>query len=98
MLGTRWGYDMATEYFPFQKPTTAPFSFLATFDSVSYNVIVTWNYYGQRYYVNVYTVQGALVACVPMIGSPDDYDISLTAGYFTTKLVYRTSEARFEVT
>lgn len=81
----------------FTPSATANFQFQATFDGVAYNVIVTWSLYGLRYYVNIYTTQGALVACVPLIESPDNRDISMTAGYFTTTLVYRASLNQFEV-
>ena len=73
------------------------FQFIATFDGKQYNVIVTWNLFGQRYYINVYTLQNALILCMPLIGSPQGYDISLTKGYFETSLVYRAQNRQFEI-
>jgi len=73
------------------------FQFQATLDGTSYTVILTWNIYGQRYYINVYTLNNRRVFSMPLIGSPLDYDISMTAGYFTTKLVYRTPMQQFEI-
>lgn len=81
----------------FAPSPTAPFQFQPTLDGEVYHVVVTWNLFGQRYYVNVMTTSGALVLCLPMIGSPPDYDISLTAGYFTSTLVWRPSAGWFEV-
>lgn len=74
------------------------FTFQATLDSQPYNVIVTWSIYGQRYYVNLYDTAGVRIFTMPLIGSPNDYDISMTAGYFTSKLIYRESSQQFEVT
>ena len=73
------------------------FQFQATLDGTSYTVILTWNIYGQRYYVNIYTLNNRRILSLPLVGSPLDYDISMTAGYFTTKLVYRAPMQQFEV-
>ena len=81
----------------FTPTDTANFQFQADFDGSSYNIIVNWSLAGLRYYVNIYTTQGVLVVCLPLIESPDDYDISMTAGYFATQLVYRASTGNFEV-
>ncbi len=82
---------------PFLPSDSAPFQFQPQLDGQTYNVIVTWNLFGERYFINIYTLQGALVACLPLIGSPPDYDISLTAGYFTSTMVYRASSRQFEI-
>ena len=74
------------------------FSFVPTLDGAQYNVQVTWNLFGQRWVINVYTLGGALVMQKPLRGSPDDYDINLIQGYFTTStLIYRVSSNNFEV-
>ena len=73
------------------------FQFQATLDGANYTVVVTWNLYGQRYYISIYTLTNHLVVISPLIGSPLDYDISLTAGYFDTKLVYREPMQQFEI-
>lgn len=87
-----------TTFVPFVPSAQSPFTFMATLDGNAYNVIVTWNYYGQRYYVNIYTIQGDLVVSIAMIGSPDEYDISMTAGYFESELIFRVSSNTFEIT
>lgn len=73
------------------------FQFQPTLDGTVYNCLIKWNLFGQRYYLNIYTLQRVLVVCLPLIGSPNDYDISLTAGYFTTPIVYRASTNQIEV-
>ena len=88
---------MTTVYTPFTPSVTTPFLFQPTFDGDIYTVIVTWNLFGRRYYVNCYTLSGTLIFSLPLIGSPLNYDISMTKGYFTTALVYRVSTNNFEV-
>lgn len=80
-------------------PTQAspPFSFQATLDGVQYTAIVRWGLYGQRWYLFLYALDGTRIFTVPMAASPDGYDISLTAGYFTTNLVYRESQQQFQI-
>lgn len=86
-----------TVYIPFVPSSSSNFQFQATFDAQVYTVIVTWSLFGQRYYVNIYDSSGVLIVALPMIGSPDFYNVSLTAGYFTTQLVWRVQSGNFEV-
>ena len=86
-----------TTFIDFIPPADVPFQFQPSLDGVTYNVSVTWNLFGQRWYANIYTVQGVLIVSLPMIGSPPSYDISLTAGYFATKLIFRQADNRFEI-
>lgn len=87
-----------TTYVNFTPSASAVFSFQATLDSSLYAVTVPWNLFGQRYYVNIYDTSGSLIVSRPLVGSPLDYDISLTQGYFTTKLIYRQANVQFEIT
>jgi hypothetical protein len=92
-----------TTYVLFQPSATVNFTFQTTFvdlqgNTNSYNLVVTWNYGGQRYYLNCYDNSGTLVYCLPMIGSPDDFDININGGYFQTSLVFRASSQNFEIT
>ncbi len=84
-------------YVIFNPSPTSNFQFQVTLDGNDYTVIVNWNLFGQRYYVNLYDLTGKLVVCLPLIGSPDLYNISLVAGYFTTLMVYRTASGNFEI-
>ncbi|MEX3914893.1 hypothetical protein AB4Y43_01415 [Paraburkholderia sp. BR10872] len=86
-----------TTYIPFTPSPSSNFVFQPTLDGQQYTAIMTWNMFGQRYYLNLYTSQNVLVLCVPLIGSPDNYSISMVSGNFTSTLVYRVSSAQFEV-
>lgn len=82
---------------PFAPSRLAAFQFSPTLDGETYTAIVTWNLFGQRYYINIYALDGTLIVCFPLIGSPLGYDISLVAGYFASTLVYRKPTGVFEV-
>lgn len=82
---------------PFTPSSQAPFQFQPELDGSLYTAIVTWNLFGRRYYLNLYTLQGTRVMTVPLIGSPLNYDISLTAGYFNSTLIFRAPSQQFEV-
>lgn len=86
-----------TTYTAFQPSPLTPFTFQPVLDGQSYNLTVTWLLGGNRYYVNLYDQSGDWIFTLPLIGSPPDYNISLTAGYFTTSLVYRAETGNFEI-
>jgi len=86
-----------TTYFDFTPTNSGPFQFSPTLDGQVYTVIVTWNVEGQRYYINIYTLTSTLVVCKSLVASPQNYDISLTWGYFTSTLVFREASQQFEV-
>lgn len=87
-----------TTYTQFTPTANQNFSFQPTLDGQQYNVVVTWGLFGQRWVLNVYTLQNVLVMQKPLRGSPDGQDINLLAGYFmVSSLVYRTSTNNFEV-
>lgn len=86
-----------TTYIDFRPSDQALFQFQLTLDGQVYAAICTWNLYGQRYYVNLYDAAGVRIFSLPQIGSPLDSDISLTAGYFDSTLVYRVQNQQFEV-
>lgn len=88
---------MATTYTNFVPPASGAFQFQPTLDGQVYTVIVTWSLFGRRFYVSIYQLDGTLVVSLPMIGSPSFRDISLTAGYFTSTLVFRQANQQFEV-
>lgn len=88
---------MATNYVDFLPTPSAPFQFQTVLDGAQYTVTVTYNVFGQRYYVNLYTVQGALVLSTPMVGSPDEFDLPLTQNKFVSTILFRKSKNRFEI-
>lgn len=76
----------------------APFQFQAVLDGSANNVIVTWNTYAQRWYINIIDNTNTSIVYLPLIGSPpDDTGISLVAGYFASTMVFRQVEQIFEV-
>lgn len=88
-----------TTVIQFQPSALTAFQFQPTLDGDIYAAIVTWNLYGQRYYVNLSALDGTLIFAIPLIGSlpAPDSGISLTAGYFTSTLVFRQQSQTFEV-
>lgn len=58
-----------TTFVAFSPSPLQPFQFVATLDGQQYTIIVTWNIFGQRWYINVYSLSGVLVAVLPLIGS-----------------------------
>lgn len=89
---------MTVSYYPFAPNVNRNFSFTPTLDGKQYSVLVKWSLFGQRWLVNVYSLQGVLIFIKPLRTSPEDSDINMAAGYFkTSKLVYRASSDTFEV-
>lgn len=64
---------------PFTPSTTAAFQFQPVLDGETYNAIITWNVYGQRYYISVYDLNGNLIFNLPLVGSPDGLQIQTMA-------------------
>lgn len=88
---------MTIEYIPFTPNQVALFQFAATLDGQNYTCLTQWNVTGIRYYFYVYDSNGDLIFNVPLTGSPPDYNLSLTEGYFDTPIVFRTTGQWFEV-
>jgi len=88
---------MTTSIIPFAPPPGQPFQFSCVLDGQTFECTVTWNVFEQRYFINLVTSAGERVLSIARVGSPSGYDISLVAGYFTTKLVWREPDNQFEV-
>jgi len=58
-----------TSFVDFAPTVAAPFQFQAILDGATYTVIVTWNMFGARYYVNVYAPDGTLIASRALVGT-----------------------------
>jgi hypothetical protein len=87
-----------TTFIQFNPQQNQNFQFNPTLDGVPYVAVVTWNIYGMRYYISVYDISRNLISYIPLVGSPDNYDINLMFGYFTSStLVYRVSSNNFEI-
>lgn len=65
--------------FPFAPSTAAPFQFQPVLDGTTYNAVVTWSLFGQRYYINLYDLDQNLIFCLPVIGSPDGLQLQTLA-------------------
>lgn len=88
---------MSTTIIPFVPQSGQPFQFGCVLDGQTYDATVTWNVFEQRYFINLFSVSGTRVLSIARVGSPRGYDISLVAGYFVTKLVWREPDNQFEV-
>lgn len=70
-----------TTYVDFVPSSSAPFQFQPTLDGQVYNAVVTWNISvlstaaPQRYYINLYALDGTLIFALPLIGSPTGFEI-----------------------
>ena len=68
-----------TTYFQFQPPANAPFAFQPTLDGNQYNATVTWLFWAQRWYVNLFDQFGNRVLSRAMAESPPLQAISSVA-------------------
>jgi hypothetical protein len=59
-----------TTIIPFLPSNLVAPKFSATFDGIDYNIVITWNVSAQRYYVNIYGLDGSWIITVPMIQTP----------------------------
>jgi len=88
-----------TTYTLFQPTITQAFQFQPTIGGTVYTVNVPWNIFGQRYFVEVYSLSGTRLLTVPLVGSPNTYSINLTAGVIASgSLVFREQSQQFEAT
>lgn len=55
---------------PFQPPPLGAFTFQPTLDGAPATATVTWNLFGQRWYVNLFRLDGSRVFTLPLIESP----------------------------
>ena len=65
-----------TTVVPFTPSPRGPFQFQPTLDGVTYNAVVTWNLFGQRYYISLFTLDGTPVFNLPLIGSESAVNLS----------------------
>lgn len=73
-----------------------PFQAQVIMDGNPYVLAAMWNFYRGDWYVSLTDQNGNLVMNQPLVGSPDDYNIPLFPGIFTTStLVYIVSTGYF---
>lgn len=64
-----------TTFIDFTPSPIQAFQFQATLDGSPYNVVVTWSFFGARFYVNIYSVDGTLIVSRALIGSANGLQI-----------------------
>jgi hypothetical protein len=87
---------------PFAPSNTNLFTFTAVLtddngNAATYVFTTPYNIFGQRFYLTCIDTQGNHIFTVPLTGSPDQFDIPLTAGYFSTSVLYRASSGNIEI-
>jgi hypothetical protein len=88
-----------TTFVPFTPSPREAFSFSANMDGTACQFTVTWNVYGQRWYLTCATGNGRLVFHRAMVGSPCHGEINLAWGYFSVStLIFRIDTQNFEIT
>ena len=75
-----------------------PFQTTVTLDGNPYSLVVTWNLYGQRWYMTLTDASGNVAWNGAMVGSPTGFDIVLAPGIFqTSTILYREDTGNIEV-
>lgn len=59
-----------TTYYPFTPSIKTAPTFVPTLDGQQYTCTVTWNLQGQRYYLNVSTLQGVRLLTIAIVETP----------------------------
>lgn len=85
-----------TAFIPFNPDGRVPFTFQATVGGARVFGTALYNLYANRYYLQLTDNQGIVASFVPLVGSPDDFDINLALPFAPGKLVYRVSTNQFE--
>lgn len=79
--------------------SSPPFSTPLTLDSSSYVGNVTWNIFGQRWYLTIQDASSNVIWTGAMVGSSLDYNIYLAPGVFSTStILFREDTGNIEVT
>lgn len=78
-----------TTLIPFTPTARQAFTFSPVLDSTTYNAIVTWSLWGQRWYLNLYSSAGPLVVATALVESVDPIAATLTTtrGLYTATVV-----------
>jgi hypothetical protein len=81
---------------PFAPSSTGKFIFDVILDGLTY--IATVSNVGNIAWIQLKNQSGNLVFSKPVTGSPDSFDIVITAGHgFKSQMIYRASAGAFEV-
>jgi Domain of unknown function (DUF6983) len=60
---------------PFPQTIGQNLTFNPVLDGNTYQVTITWNIFGNRWYFNLYNLNGALVTCRALVSSDDQHSI-----------------------
>jgi hypothetical protein len=60
---------MSSVFVDFTPSTVGPFTFQPVIGGVTYNATITWNLFGQRFYLNLYDQGGNLILCTALVAS-----------------------------
>lgn len=81
------------------QAATPPFRTIFALDGASVIGTVTWNIFGQRWYLALTDQAGDNLWTGALVGSPLDMDILLAPDVFhTSTILYRADTGNFEVT
>jgi hypothetical protein len=69
---------MSATFVTFTPSTNSVFSFQPSLNGTLYNVTVTWNIFGQRFYVNVYDLSNNLILARALVSSGPTLQASFT--------------------
>jgi hypothetical protein len=58
------------EFFQFVQPPASLFQFSPTLDGATYNAIISFNAFAQRYYLNLFSPDGTRLLTRALVGSP----------------------------
>lgn len=58
-----------TTFFPFTPPVDQAFTFQPTLDGTPFSAVVPWNLFGRRFYLQLFTLSGALVLYRALVAS-----------------------------
>lgn len=64
-----------TTYINFVQSAVEAPNFQVTLDGETYLVVIPWNMQAQRYYINIYTINGTLVLSEALVGSQIGIDL-----------------------
>ncbi|PHI31157.1 hypothetical protein [Budvicia aquatica] len=86
-----------TTYVQFNPSDAGPFRFTANINKQTFFITVPYNRYSNRYFVEFRDRNNNIAMYVPLIESPDDFDLNIALPFAPGSLVYRASTNNFEV-
>lgn len=86
------------EIINFEPNDNVQFNFQCTVNNNNLFISIPFNNYSQRYYIKINDSTGNTRVFMPLISSPENYDINLAIPFEPGLLIYRGSMSRFEAT